>query len=384
MTLICEEEIAGPATHAIVIGVGAYVHLPGGDGEAFPDHGGLGQLTSPPHSARAFATWLLRDYTNPGKPLASLDLLVSDSESSQFTLPNGDVKEVERASYDRVKPAIRAWKGRGDESRDHFLIFFFCGHGVARGLVTSLLLDDFGELHDHPLEHAIDFRELHSGMDRCAARQQWYLIDACRKASPALIERYNNYAGDPIWPGSATHSVHGPRSAPIYYSTVPGSGAYGRTGEPSVFTEALLKALEGAGSNDLEGDWRVSTDWLYLGIRYVLRRALGEGEGLEQVSQVDGLVPFVLHYIDGRPLVPVTIGCQPAEANGAADLTYSDPGGSNPIRREPIEPSEWDVDIEEGKYVFSARFAGGRYHDNRVERHVRPPYRRVPIEVSDD
>ena len=142
------------------------------------------------------------------------------------------------------------------------LVFFFSGHGVSKGYATSLLMEDFGKIQNNPLEHAISFRELYEGMDTCQSRWQCYFIDACRKASPSLITRYNNFTGHPIIPGSAFLAEIAPRTAPIFYATIPGISAYGRTGLPSVFTDALIQALKGAGSNDLdeEGKWKVDTN----------------------------------------------------------------------------------------------------------------------------
>jgi hypothetical protein len=57
--LVHEEAVAEPATHAIVVGVGAYPHLNGGTGVLTPDHDGMGQLSSPPVSAHMFAAWLI-------------------------------------------------------------------------------------------------------------------------------------------------------------------------------------------------------------------------------------------------------------------------------------------------------------------------------------
>ena len=379
MSLVFEKQIDGPATHAMVIGVGPYAHLPGGDGVLFPDHEGMGQLTSPPHSARAFANWLMRDYRNPAKPLASLELLVSDTQGNEFMLPNGDVKQIERAILPRVDSAVLDWKDRGDRSPDHLMIFFFCGHGIAGGPITTLLLEDFGERPDRPLKQAIDFNGFYHGMDKCTARQQCYFVDACRVASPTLIEAYD-YAGDPIIYGSTQPS--GKRRAPVYYSTVVGSRAYGRTGAPSVFTEVLLRAFDGAGSDDVDGDWRVDTQMLNRGISYLLEREIGETAGLEQVSPVDGLTRFTLHYLDRRPVVPVTVGCKPTEVNDAAVLSYCYKDGSNEVERLPPQSSDWNIDIEEGTYCFSAKVQGRTYRRNNEGIGVRPPFRRVHIEVT--
>ena len=76
-----------PATHAFVIGVGHYPHLVGGGAALFPGHMKMGQLSSPPASARAFASWLSEHHNNPDRPLGSVALLVSDSAQNTFTNP---------------------------------------------------------------------------------------------------------------------------------------------------------------------------------------------------------------------------------------------------------------------------------------------------------
>jgi hypothetical protein len=378
MTTVFEKQIGVPATHAIVIGVGAYTHLVGGDGALFRDHEGMGQLNSPPYSARAFACWLMSKYRNPKKPLASLELLLSDAQNHEFTFPDGEVTQVENASKANVKRSVRCWIERGDQSRDNLVIFYFCGHGIASGPETALLLDDFGEWQNAPLENAIDFRGLHLGMDKCRAREQTYFIDACRTASPTLIESFN-YSGDPIIQGSARHSTFGRRHAPVYYSTVAGNRAYGRFGVPSVFTEALLMALNGAGSDDVEGDWRIYSDMLNRGIGYTLEIVKGDAIKLDQIISVDGLTRFTLHYLDGKPIVPVTIGCNPSMANRLAKLSYSD--GSKDVVRLHKEETNWDVNMEVGDYRFSAKFQGGPFVDKDKQGHVRPPFRRITIVV---
>lgn len=379
MNPVFEKRIGVPATHAILIGVGAYTHLVGGNGALFRDHEGMGQLSSPPYSARAFADWLLKKYRNPKKPLASLELLLSDTQGNEFTFPDGEVTQVENASKANVKRAVRRWIDRGNQSRHNLVIFYFCGHGIASGPQTALLLEDFGEWRDAPLENAIDFHGFHLGMDKCNAREQIYFIDACRTASPTLIESYN-YSGDPIIQGSARHSPLGKRHAPAYYSTVAGNRAYGRPRVPSVFTEALLMALHGAGSDDVEGDWRVYTDMLNRGIGYTLEMVKGDAVKLDQTISVEKLTNFTLHYLDGKPIVPVKIGCEPNVANQVARLSYSD--GSKDVVRPHMEESNWDVNIEVGNYRFSAKFQGGPFRDKDKHGHVRPPFRRINIEVE--
>jgi hypothetical protein len=384
MSLIYEQDIQDPATHALVIGVGYYAHLPGGEGEEFPEHEDLEQLTSPPESARAFANWLLTTYHNPDKPLATLEMLISADDNAPFELPGGEEKPVEAAKFDQVSAAINRWIDRGDKDKDNLMVFFFCGHGVSRGYATSLLMEDFGKNKRNPLDHALSFREFYNGMDICKARQQCYFIDACRSASPELITRYDNYTGQPVIPGSAEIGKNGFRSAPIYYATVAGSNAYGRTNQPSMFTESLLKALGGAGSNDLEeeGSFRVDTDTLNQGLDHLLRRAASDTRGIGQVISVDELVKFTLHYLREDPVIPVTIGCKPRKANLDARLSYQGPQTAEATQREYEEETDWHLDLEIGDYHFYAEFSGGAYHNNEKDSSVRPPFRKVILEVE--
>ncbi len=382
MTLVFDQPVSGAATHALVIGVGAYAHLPGGSGPLFLKHEGLSQLSSPPHSAREVATWLLSRYRNDANPLATLELLISDDLNSGFVLPDGEVVgSVERATFQNVRDAIRQrWFARGDANQEHMLIFFFCGHGVSRGQVTSLLMEDFGSWDRHPLEQAIDFRQFCNGMDKCAARRQVYFIDSCRKASPALIEEYDNYTGEAIIPGSAFYSSAGARYTATYYATVPDESAYGRPEQASVFTEALLKAMDGIGSEETDDGWLVSTVSLQNGLDELMRRMLRDAPGLAQVSSAEA-VRFPLHSLHGKPNALVTIRCKPREANKIAKLGYMPDGETNKVIRDPDE-SDWEVETEAGDYQFSAEFTGGPYHNSSLRKYVYPARRVVPLEVG--
>jgi hypothetical protein len=381
MTLVFQEQVVGPAaTHALVIGVGSYPHLVGGAGPVLPNHEGMGQLTSAPISARDFAFWLIDKYENPKKELATVELLLSDAQSSDFLLPRGQVVQVQRARMGAVSDAVLDWKRRGDGAAENLLIFFFCGHGMGREDGVSLLLEDYGEVLENPLKGAIAFLPgLYGGMNKCQARQQCYFIDACRTYSRELIESWS-YGGDPIIPGKASDQAPGGRRAPIYYSTVAGSSSYGVSNTRSVFTEALLKSLAGAGSDDCEGGWRIYTDRLNIGISHLVERTVGPAGLLDQVASTANLAQFTLHYLDGPPLVPVTVTCGSAAANRLADLCYYRPGKPRVPREEKVE-SDWYPDIPKGTYRFAAAFPQGGYHDNEVKRPVRPAYKVIPIEV---
>jgi hypothetical protein len=355
-----------PGTHALVIGVGHYHHLPAGGRACYDEAVGLTQLTSPPASARAFAEFMQRDYTNPDKPLRSLELLVSE--------PAG-AAALEAASFDATRRAIDAWAFERSRHPEDLLVFFFSGHGLSRGAQTTLLLDDFGARPLAPLENAIDFTALHLGLEQAAAREQCFFVDACR-ASTSFITRLDRDTGQAVIAPLASHT-NGPRRAPVYYATLPGANAYGRPGRPSLFTEALLRALAGPGSDDNDGNWRVRTDALSSGLNQVLRRVAAAAGVEERVpAAVDHLTPFVLHHLPDVPRdVPVDVICEPMERS--ANVRLSCEGLAARHERAPAA-GIWNLDLDAGPYAFGAHGQAGQ---RRREVDVRPPFRAVRLEV---
>ena len=186
--LVHEAPAQSPRTHAIVIGIGDYPHLVGGSGKLSVDNDGMGQLTSPPISARTFADWLIRFFHNPNKPLGTVALLVSERTPGKFVNPaTRQEHEPMAATADNIVAAIADWKLRGDEHSENMLIFYFCGHGVSAGTEASLLASDFGANANNSLDGAIDLRRLILGLNQCMASEQIFFIDACRASSETLI-----------------------------------------------------------------------------------------------------------------------------------------------------------------------------------------------------
>src|SRR5439155_3247740 len=238
---IVRQTSSTPGTHALVIGIGRYDWLVGGTKPKFKGAEGMRQLTSPPASARAFATWLLQTYDNPQTPLASLELLISDGQSQLFNDGASDLA-VEPATFANVSGRINDWANRGANEHD-LLLFFFSGHGISAGAQTTLLCEDFGSNELAPLSHSIDFTKLHLGLDRIPARRQCFFLDACRVATATFLQTYDYY-GQPVIEPTAAHNPD-PRLEAVFRSTLAGQGAYGRPGRASYFTDALLRSFEG-------------------------------------------------------------------------------------------------------------------------------------------
>ena len=165
-----------------------------------------------------------------------------------------------------MRQAITEFFNRGDENADNLLIFYFCGHGIAAGTDTALLLSDYGANPLNALEGAIDFRRLRIGMNRSKASEQCFFVDACRASTDTLIEAMG-HAGQVIIGGGQRPFDLPPRRAPVFYATLNGFKAFALPGKPTIFTDALLKALRDLAADDEMGDWRVSTNKLQAAVR---------------------------------------------------------------------------------------------------------------------
>jgi hypothetical protein len=381
MTLVFEKPQMEPATHALVIGIGAYVHLKGGKGTQSRKVAGMSQLTSPPCSARKFAEWLLKDFKNPEKPLASLDLLISDDSKQDIALPSGETKLVERATMANIRNAIMSrWVPKGNTSADNMVIFYFCGHGVSRGGMTSLLAEDFASDDLNPLAEAIDFRNFHAGMDKCKARNQFFFIDACRSTSRALIEEYDHFYGDAIIPPSASYLPVGQRYAQAYYATLAGQSAYGRTGKMTVFTDALIRTLGGFGSEECNGKWEVNSNTIKDGLDVLLHHLLRNSIELEQLVNAETCGRVKFHILEKDPQVILEFGCLPQTRNEDAVLLLKRSDQNKPKERKYREEN-WVIEVVTGDYEFDASFTDSQYHVNPQKKFIYPPKRECHLEV---
>ncbi|MET9384786.1 caspase family protein [Streptomyces sp. NPDC002928] len=381
------QDTGSPRTHALVVGVGKYPHLAGGEAPV-PDSDGMQQLSSPPMSARAFATWLLAEYNEPHKPLGSLALLLSEEQPTPYVDPRtGTGHDVEVATIDNVIAAVRQWYDRGDSHVDNRLVFYFCGHGVSQGEDMALLAADIFSDRFNPLNGALDFSGLMNGLKRCKATEQVFFVDACRSNSDVLIESSGNrFAGQtPL--GAGTRPLDLPRRFHVpYYATLAGDRSHARPGQVSLFTEALLRSLAGAASDDPEGDWLINTSNLLEAIDHFMhqRRFAGAVVGV-QVPSVGELPVFVLHRLPGPPLVPVYVGCGCAEDNAAAEFVCRE-GGHERLRRaagqaDDADPqSEWAIELRFGNYDFEARLGDQDVRTKSIT--VRPVFRRIHLGKS--
>ena len=322
-SLVHQEEAADPGTHALVIGIGKYPHLLGGQEQAaFTD--GMRQLSSPPVSARAFAKWMIQDYHFPGKQLASLSLLLSEAVPQPFTNPKtGQSYEVAIAEIDPILAAVKEWKARGDSSPDNRLIFYFCGHGISKSEDMALLAADFNGDDGNPLNQALDLRQLILGLSKCQASEQVFFIDACRSSSDTLLSESQACTQVRSPSCQASGRPTGRRRLWLpYFATLAGDMSHAIPDKVSLFTDALLRGLRGVGSDNPEVDvWRVSTSRLHDAIHHFMTQPTFAGKlaGV-QVPTVRELPVFDLHELTSPPVVPVYVGCKEPIYNQTADF----------------------------------------------------------------
>ena len=113
-------DMSSAGTHVLMISVGGYAHLLGGDPEQrLRNPMGLSQLSSPPLSANALANWFLgrqahaeakHGFNNSKAPLASIEMLVSPPwqqgtrpRPHRYLLAAGDEIALDGASREQIR-----------------------------------------------------------------------------------------------------------------------------------------------------------------------------------------------------------------------------------------------------------------------------------------
>ena len=352
-----------PGMHAIILGVGHHWHLHGGKGPEtqLPKAPMINQLSSPPHSARAMADFVLKTYHgDKTHPLRSLSMLVSEPQQSTFAnLLVPKVKLVD-PTIANIKSAIEQWKLRGDQHKDNLLFFYICCHGLSAGLQHTLLASDFANEDGELFENAIDFTEFHRAMGDCEAKQQVYFVDACRTMSPNLLE--DQFKGDPLIDADP---IVAPRTSPVFRSSLAGDPSWATRNAPSPFCRSIQLAYQGSSWRQEQGTWVVCSSQLKSAVENQIKRVMRRFPGFPHLIDRDNDVTFTLKVIeDGiEPLVPLDITCTPEDANEQVHFELQKLGSAAPIDVPTRAASKhpWLLDVPFGIYDLTASFPGGAY-----------------------
>lgn len=344
----------GRGMHALIIGVGGYPHLEGGTGQEIEDplqYGNLGQLTSPPRSALAFARWLRDSNHDCWKaPLATIDVLISPAPGDPE--PGGTMDTFRDATIGSIQAAFDAWKRRCRD--DDVSVFYFCGHGL-QSEEQILLASDFGRYDNH-FSGAFAFDSTRQGFLQSPPKTQCFFIDACREVTPGVVESLGGATGLPFMEPKA----YKPRLCEhdlTLQSSAPFESAFAPLQDVSYFTTALIDALHsGAASTDEYGDWVISTDGVASRIDELLRAASGRSQATEKGP---GLTPTVLCRLDKIPDVKLILECDPRAAHASATLSYepTPPPLGERVKRTPPASNVWNQTVKAGYYTIGAEFA---------------------------
>jgi hypothetical protein len=379
MTLIFDKSTPGEAqTHAFLIGVGHYPHLPEGGGAPTSLDMGLGQLTSPPVSARALASWLIKKYNNPDANLGSLELFLSEKTPQLFENGEPGGKNVDPASMACIQPAFRQWIDRCKSHPKNVLFFYFCGHGALIGGNQILLLEDYGADDDAPFNGAIDFSRMWQAAANTVEGFKCFFADACSNVSDADVVEANAPA---MLVRKSTNGDFNKRVLAVR-GAVDGTSSYGKRNDVSRFTRVLIDCLAGRAANNVGGKWTVTnlgiTQPLGIAMREINDFEIRKG-GIEQVPLFDkfSLIPITLHVCNPLPEVPVVIEFDPEDAIAEAHLKLRSAVDPTWVRsREPAgEPGRWELrEVSIGSYIFDAEFeTPGRKKIESLEIRVIPP-----------
>jgi hypothetical protein len=372
MTTVFCDNSARPRMHALVVGVGAYRYLQGGDPPStdWPWRN-LGQLTCPPRSAEKVGRWLLNSQTrDPVKPLGSLEMVTSPPlhmGGGRNGAPGIDV-DVEAATFEHFRDSLDLWYKRCNANRENIAFFYFSGHGIQADTL-ALLLEDAGKDQQRFFDWAFDFDGLYENMAQCEAGVQCYFVDACR-SSPTAAE------GRKVQPRQLIQleSKILDRDAPTIFSAVKGQAAYGTPGECTKFTTALLTALDGCGAerSPRGGTWQVTTESIGKAIRELLERDSQLPAGIQCLGEAKG---GAIRTLAGDPVVPFRLGCRPEEALAVACMQLVE-GMTRRVEAQRDTPQcrVWEDEIRADKYEFEATFADGRFHECKHPIWMQPPY----------
>ena len=346
---------AQPQTHALVIGVGDYPHLPGGSqAQTAPARQsyGLSSLDSPAWSAVEFAAWLKANLRNRLAPLGTIDLLVSAPSGAPVQLQGFDVPTMAG-----ITTAFNLWADRCHKHVNNVAIFYFCGHGFQRE-VMMLLPADFGNPAVANIwSSIIDFTATHIGMIDCSANTQVYLVDACRE-TPTLLLR--DIHGRATAMKTTTTLQYPTRNAPVFQSATAGTKAHGEPGKVSYFTTAIIECLKSAGARGMNGNrWAVSTNSLGVALQEYMKRTKVPGIGRLTCDTGTGQSNFDtdIHEFAGTADVLASITCDRDAALSAATFAISSATAARtpyPANGEAVE-----LRLASGQYDIEATFTPG-------------------------
>jgi hypothetical protein len=346
--------IGKPACHAFVVGVSDYPHLVGGTAQPARETFERTQLSSPAPSAARLAEWLIDHQSRLPVPLGTCRVLCSTSP--ELLVHN---EPVARATVENFVRAATEWAADAGAHRDGIALFYFAGHGFELSQTDQvMLLEDFGNGIGPLLRGGVGVTNLFYGMAPSGnapeiARTQAFFVDMGRTHQPSLqrFERTNTTA---VF--DANPSAVDDRSAGIFYASSSGSEAYAAVGKPTLFNQSLISCFEGGAATAIgetnEGNelWGITLFSLAEALPKQVNELSRSFDIDQRVSVGGSLGPAILFYMDGPPLVDVSIQLEPAEAVADAHVTISNGEQEVVANVAPPMPQPFQITLPAGLY----------------------------------
>lgn len=368
----------GAKTHILLIGVGGYPYLKGGNSSLVQkaELARLGQLTSPVPSVVALYDKII-SYDQQdvwSKKLGSIEILLSLPPGA---LPVLQGLDIENANLDNIRSSYFSWKTRCDQHEDNVAFFFFCGHGFQKGH-HFLLADDFGRFPQNPWLGAFNFDDTRDAFYSCRAQTPIFLIDACRQVTIGMLEHGLTVA--PI----ENPSLFNPEESKNHLTlkaTASGGSAYGQKGKPTYFTQAVISGLEGlVAQQDPDDDWVVETSALGYNIHLLLDLINAKQSFKQRCQTAAGMSADIIKR-KTAPNAWLEVSCSPHAAQSSAGLTCTEEAEDHPetFSRDP-KADTWKLHIKAATYKIVASFSAGDGYSNATKRAALiPPFKKVKL-----
>lgn len=366
MTLVFDQRAnlqGKPGVHALIAGVSAYRHLPGGTGDPAPKTFGMQQLSSTALTAYAVYSWLLHRKDHLPLPLASVRLLLSPSpqEMASDAKLNAMSAQVERCLRANFQVQAVDWRQDANSHPDNVTFFYFAGHGVQRSKDDAvLLMEDFADKYGPgTLGNSVAVKNLFFGMATAdafpnIAQTQLYFVDACRVLPKEFKDNELMNVPDVF---DVELNRPDTRRAPIFYAAVPGTRAYSLKCDQTLFSKALLKCLNESAAqpqDDPQGhiQWIVTVNSLnqVLDANF---QVLNQTAFAEQDYALGGNAKnTTIHILDGPPPVDILLSIDPQEALPVTAVTVTD-DQLRPVLNlpPPIIPQPYPQRLPAGLYT---------------------------------
>lgn len=270
MTLLFNREVAGPATHAFVVGVGNFPHAATGDN---PDLVDVPNLPSAADSAKLMCEWLLANRDNLVAPLASLEVLISDPPDAVNRYAWQPGAAIDPATPANVKVSGKSWMAKFPAGSQNIAYFYGCGHGANLAAEPVLFLEDLNLDADNawPNIHAANLARalrLHPHVDAA-----YIFIDACgQKVKEFELCPADNRQPTVFYP-AVSYGAVGANKVMLTSAAPEGQLAYdaplterhfpAQAGVPiGRFTQTLIMALNGSSIRSFGKRWAVNSTGL--------------------------------------------------------------------------------------------------------------------------